>query len=81
MLHDGELSEGQLVKRLWGKSGCKVNYFDSPGARHLERFAQLARQYMINACSSGIHYGFTALRWIFSQVPHILYPNSDYRFT
>ncbi len=54
-----------------------VNYFDSPWAVTLNRFALIGPDStLINACSSGFHYGFTALRMdLLSQVPHILYPN------
>jgi hypothetical protein len=54
-----------------------VNYFNASWAVTANRFALIGPDStLINACSSGFHYGFTALRMdLLSQVPHILYPN------
>ncbi|MGC2301504.1 MAG: hypothetical protein WA476_22040 [Acidobacteriaceae bacterium] len=54
-----------------------VNYFDSPGAVTVNRFALIGPDStLINACSTGFHYGFTALRMdVLSQIPRFIYPN------
>ncbi len=74
-------SQWATIRRTVGEEALgspgAVNYFDSPGAVTLNRFALIGPDStLINACSSGFHYGFTALRMdLLSQVPHILYPN------
>ena len=53
------------------------NYFQTPRAVTLNRFALIGPDStLISACSTGFHYGFTALRLDFlSQIPRVLYPN------
>jgi hypothetical protein len=54
-----------------------VNYFRTPGAVTLNRFALIGPDStLINACATGFHYGFTALKLdVLSQIPRPLYPN------
>jgi hypothetical protein len=54
-----------------------VNYFNASWAVTANRFALIGPDStLINACSSGFHYGFTAIRLdVLSQVPRFLYPN------
>ncbi len=60
-----------------GGSGGAVSYFPTPGAVTLNRLVLISKDStLINACSSGFHYGFTALKLdLLSQVPRFLYPN------
>jgi hypothetical protein len=60
-----------------GGSGGTVSYFPTPGAVTLNRLVLISKDStLINACSSGFHYGFTALKLdILTQVPRFLYPN------
>jgi hypothetical protein len=54
-----------------------VNYFATPGAVTLNRFALIGPDStLINACSTGYHYGFTSL-WLefVTNVPRFIYPN------
>jgi hypothetical protein len=53
-----------------------VNYFDTPGAVTLNRFALVGPDStLIGACSTGYHYGFTSLELdALSEVPRFLYP-------
>jgi hypothetical protein len=52
-----------------------VNYFSATWAVTANRFALIGPDStLIDACSSGFHYGFTALKLDFlSQIPHVLY--------
>jgi hypothetical protein len=58
------------------ESDRAVNYFDSPGAVTLNRFALIGPDStLIRACSTGFRYGFTTLRLDFlSEIPRFLYP-------
>jgi len=58
-----------------------VNYFDSPGAVTLNRFALIGPDStLISACSTGYHYRFTSILLdLYSQIPRLLYRNkADY---
>jgi hypothetical protein len=52
-----------------------VNYFSTPGAVTLNRFALIGPDStLVNACAGGFHYGFTALKLdILGQIPRFLY--------
>jgi hypothetical protein len=54
-----------------------VNYFETPGAATLNRFALIGPDStLINACSTGFHYGFTSINLdLLAEVPRFLYPN------
>jgi hypothetical protein len=54
-----------------------VNYFPTPGAVTVNRLVMIGKDStLINACSSGFHYGFTTLKMDFAtQMPRFLYPN------
>jgi len=54
-----------------------VNYFSSPGAVTLNRFALIGPDStLISVCSGGFHYAFTSLKLdLLSQIPRILYRN------
>lgn len=54
-----------------------VPYFTGVGAVTFSRFALIAPDSaLIEACSGGFHYGFTAIKLDFlSQIPHVLYEN------
>lgn len=54
-----------------------VNYFDSPSAVTLNRFALIGSDStLISACARGYHYGFTSLKLDFVQgIPRFLYRN------
>jgi len=54
-----------------------VNYFSTPGAATLNRFALIGPDStLINACSTGFHYGWTALRLDFiGSLPRFIYRN------
>jgi hypothetical protein len=54
-----------------------VNYFPTPGAVTVNRLVMIGKDStLINACSSGFHYGFTSLKLDFAtQIPRFLYPN------
>jgi hypothetical protein len=56
-----------------------VNYFTSPGAVTLNRFALIGPDStLINACSTGFHYGFTSIKLdILSELPRFLSPNKS----
>jgi hypothetical protein len=52
-----------------------VNYFSSPGAVTLNRFALIGPDStLISACATGFHYEFTSLKLdLMSQIPRVLY--------
>jgi len=54
-----------------------VNYFETPGAATLNRFALIGPDStLINACSTGFHYGFTSIKLdLLAEVPRFLFPN------
>jgi hypothetical protein len=54
-----------------------VNYFSSPSAVTLNRFALIGPDStLISACAAGFHYGFTALRLdLLISIPRVIYPN------
>lgn len=59
------------------ESGSREEYFDRPGTFVLSRLSAIrADSNMINACSSGFHYGFTALSIDFRRnMPRFLVKN------
>ncbi len=59
------------------QTGSREEYFDRPGTFVLSRLSAIrADSNMINATSTGFHYGFTALKIdALHSVPHFLYPN------
>jgi hypothetical protein len=54
-----------------------VNYFSSPGAVTLNRFALIGPDStLISACSTGFHYAFTSIKLdLLAQIPRVLYHN------
>jgi hypothetical protein len=54
-----------------------TNYFNAAWAVTLNRFALIGPDStLINACSTGFHYGFTSIKLdFFSQIPRFLYPS------
>jgi hypothetical protein len=54
-----------------------VNYFETPGAATLNRLALIGPDStLINASSTGFHYGFTSINLdLLAEVPRFLYPN------
>jgi hypothetical protein len=67
------------IKNQVGESALEgegsVNYFATPGAVTLNRFALIGPDStLVNACAGGFHYGFTALKLdILGQIPRFLY--------
>ena len=59
------------------QSGSREEYYDRPGTFELSRISAIrADSNMINATSTGFHYGFTALKIdVLHSVPHFLYPD------
>jgi hypothetical protein len=69
------------IKAIVGNAALEtpgtVNYFATPGAVTVNRFAKIGPDStLINACATGFHYGFTSIGLdLATQVPRFLYPN------
>lgn len=74
-------SEWSMIKYQVGSQAVNnsyaVNYFSSPGAVTLNRFALIGPDStLISACATGFHYAFTSLKLdLLSQIPRVLYHN------
>ena len=74
-------SEWSMIKYQVGSEAVEnvhaVNYFSSPGAVTLNRFALIGPDStLISACATGFHYAFTSLKLdLLSQIPRVLYHN------
>jgi hypothetical protein len=65
------------VNQGGAQTGSREEYYDRPGTFVLSRLSAIrADSNMINATSTGFHYGFTALKIdALHSVPHFLYKN------
>jgi hypothetical protein len=74
-------SEWSTIKYQVGSQAVNntyaVNYFSSPGAVTLNRFALIGPDStLIDACATGFHYAFTSLKLdLLSEIPRVLYHN------
>ncbi len=74
-------SEWSMIKYQVGSEAMEdtraVNYFSSPSAVTLNRFALIGPDStLISACATGFHYAFTSLKLdLLSEIPRVLYHN------
>ena len=61
------------------QTGSREEYYSRPGTFVLSRLSAIrADSNMISACSTGYHYGFTAIKMdILHQIPRLLYKNKS----